>query len=78
MHVIERFTATDADTILYRFTVEDPSVSTRPWSGELLLRRTDGPLLEYACREGNDGLTNILAGARVADKAAADAAKRSK
>ena len=76
LHVIERFTATDADTIVYRFTVEDPSVWTKPWSGELLLRRIEGPILEYACHEGNYGLTNILAGARVAEKAAAEAAKK--
>ena len=74
---VERFTATDADSILYRFTVEDPSVWTGPWSGELVLRRIVGPILEYACHEGNYGLTNILAGARVAEKAAAEAAKKS-
>ena len=77
LHVIERFTATDADTIAYRFTVEDPSVWTKPWSGELFLRRIEGPIIEYACHEGNYGLTNILAGARVAEKAAAEAAKKS-
>jgi len=77
LHVIERFTATDADTIVYRFTVEDPSVWTRPWSGELLLRRIEGPIIEYACHEGNYGLVNILAGARVSEKAAAEAAKKS-
>jgi hypothetical protein len=76
LHVIERFTATDADTIVYRFTVEDPSVWTKPWSGELFLRRIEGPIIEYACHEGNYGLTNILAGARVAEKAAAEAAKK--
>ena len=77
LHVIERFTATDADTIVYRFTVEDPSVWTKPWSGELFLRRIEGPIIEYACHEGNYGLVNILAGARVAEKAAAEAAKKS-
>ena len=76
LHVVERFTATDADSILYRFTVEDPSVWTGPWSGELVLRRIEGPILEYACHEGNYGLTNILAGARVAEKAATEAAAK--
>jgi hypothetical protein len=71
LHVIERFTPADADTIVYRFTMEDPSVWTRAWSGELFLRRIEGPIIEYACHEGNYGLTNILAGARVAEKAAA-------
>jgi hypothetical protein len=68
LHVVERFTRTDAETIVYRFTVEDPSVWTKPWSGELLLRRMEGPIFEYACHEGNYGLANILAGARRAEQ----------
>ena len=71
LHVTERFTRQDADTIGYRFTVEDPTVWTKPWSGEMMLRRFQGPLLEYACHEGNYGLANILSAARVAEKAAA-------
>ena len=71
MHVVERFTMTDANTILYRFTVEDPTVWAQPWSGELIMRRFPGPIFEYACHEGNYGLKNILAGARQAEKAAA-------
>jgi hypothetical protein len=73
LHVTERFTRTDADTIVYRFTVEDPTVWTKPWSGEMFLRKMKGPLIEYACHEGNYGLPSILAGARAAEKAAADA-----
>ena len=69
LHVVERFTRTDQDTIVYRFTVEDPSVWTRPWSGELLMRRIEGPIFEYACHEGNYGLANILAAARAKEKA---------
>ena len=71
LHVVERFTLTDPDTITYRFTVTDPTVWTKPWSGELLMKRTKGPIYEYACHEGNYGLANILAGARAAEKAAA-------
>jgi hypothetical protein len=56
---------------MYRFTVEDPTVWTKPWSGELVMRRFQGPIFEYACHEGNYGLRNILAGARQAEKAAA-------
>jgi len=74
LHVVERFTRTDADTITYRFTVTDPTVWTKPWSGELLMKRTKGPIYEYACHEGNYGLVNILAGARAAEKAAAKSA----
>jgi hypothetical protein len=71
LHVVERFTLTAPDTITYRFTVTDPTVWTKPWSGELLMKRTKGPIYEYACHEGNYGLANILAGARAAEKSAA-------
>jgi hypothetical protein len=76
MHVIERFKRIDADTIQYRFTVDDPTTWTKPWSGELLMKRTPGPIYEYACHEGNYGLANILAGARASEKA--EAAKESR
>jgi hypothetical protein len=68
LHVIERFTRIDENTIVYRFTVDDPGTWTRPWSGELLMRKTKGPIFEYACHEGNYGLMDILAGARAAEK----------
>ena len=68
MHVVERFTRINDDTIVYRFTVEDPGTWTKPWSGETLIRKTKGPIFEYACHEGNYGLVDILAGARAAEK----------
>lgn len=68
LHVTERFTRTDPDTIVYRFTVDDPSTWTQPWSGEMLLKRTQGPIFEYACHEGNYGLANILAAARAKER----------
>jgi len=68
LHVVERFTRIDADRIRYQFTVEDPETWTRPWSGEVPLRKFDGPLYEYACHEGNYGLPNILLGARVMER----------
>jgi hypothetical protein len=64
LHVVERFTRTAPDTIMYRFTVEDPATWSRSWSGESPLRRTAGPIYEYACHEGNYGLLHILRGAR--------------
>ena len=64
MHLVERFTRLDADTVAYEFTVADPTVYTRPYTVLMPLRRTNGPLFEYACHEGNYGLTGILAGAR--------------
>ena len=60
MHVVERFTPTDANAIHYAFTVEDPATWTAPWSGEMEIRRVEGPIYEYACHEGNLGLANIL------------------
>jgi hypothetical protein len=67
LHVIERFTPTNASTIRYEFMVEDPDTWTMPWSGEMSIRRADGPIYEYACHEGNYGLANILRGARIAE-----------
>jgi len=60
MHVVERFSLLDANTILYRFEVEDPTVYTRPWKGELTMTRALNPPVEYACHEGNRDLPNIL------------------
>jgi hypothetical protein len=68
LHVVERFTRTDPNRIQYQFTVEDPATWTRSWSGEVPLRRFEGPLFEYACHEGNYGLANILRGARTLEK----------
>jgi len=53
LHVTERFTRTDADSIRYEFTVDDPTTWTRPWSGEIPIRRMDAPIYEYACAAGN-------------------------
>jgi hypothetical protein len=69
MHVVERFTRTGDDSIHYSFTVDDPDTWTEPWAGEMDMRRTDGPIYEYACHEGNLGLANILRAARVAERA---------
>jgi len=68
LHVVERFTPTGPDRIRYQFTLDDPATWTRSWSGEIPLRRFEGPLFEYACHEGNYGLANILRGERARDK----------
>ena len=60
MHVVERFSLLDANTILYRFEVDDPTAYTRPWKGELTMRRASNPPFEYACHKGNRDLPNIL------------------
>ena len=64
MTVTERFTREDADTLRYEFTVEDPLTWTRPWTAMVKMTSSDTPLYEYACHEGNYGMTNILSGAR--------------
>jgi hypothetical protein len=69
MRVVELFTRTGEDSIHYSFTVEDPDTWVAPWSGEMDMRRTEGPIYEYACHEGNLGLANILSAARVAERA---------
>ena len=68
LRVVERFTRTDKDTIVYRATVTDPTVYTRPWTVELSMTPREGPILEYACNEGNYGLSGILGGARADEK----------
>ena len=67
LHVVERLTPLDANTIRYRFTVEDPKTWARSWSGESTFHRWRGPIYEYGCHEGNYGLANILRAARAAE-----------
>jgi len=76
LHVIERFTRVDANTILYNFTIEDPTTFVRPWTAELPFVAAPGPIYEYACHEGNQALRNILLGARAEEKQAEDAGKK--
>jgi hypothetical protein len=72
LHLVERFTRTDADTIRYEFTVDDPATFTKPWTAEIPMRKTHGPIYEYACSEGNYSLADILKGARAEEKRAAE------
>jgi hypothetical protein len=76
LHVVERFTRVDPKTILYRFTVEDPSTWDRSWTGEYPWNATNERLYEYACHEGNYSLGGMLRGAR--QREADDAASKSK
>ncbi len=76
MHLTERFTRTGPNTLLYEFTVDDPSTWTKPWTAALPMSRIDVPVYEYACHEGNYAMSGILAGARADEKAMADAAKK--
>jgi hypothetical protein len=70
LRVVERFTRTDESTLLYQFTVDDPQSFTRPWTGEIPMKRAEGPLFEYACHEGNLSMENILSTARDEEAAA--------
>ena len=64
LKIVERFTRTDANTLDYQFTADDPTRWTRPWTAAVPIARTDGLLYEFACHEGNYGLRNILSTAR--------------
>ena len=75
MRLIERWTRVADDRIDYRFTVEDATAWTRPWSAAIGWNQVE-PLFEYACHEGNRALVHVLQGARVKD--AEEAAKRAK
>ena len=68
LRLTERFTRVDADTLQYEFTVDNPAVFTRTFSAKFPMNRSDLPLYEYACHEGNYGLHNILAGARAEEQ----------
>lgn len=69
LHVVERFTMTDDNNMLYDFTVSDPNVWQDKWSGKYNWPKTDSQLYEYACHEGNYSIQGMLKGAREAEKA---------
>jgi hypothetical protein len=73
LHVIERFTRVDPDTLVYEFTVDDPTTWTRPWTAQIPMTRTDDPIYEYACHEANYGMEGLLKGARAIEKEASPA-----
>jgi len=76
LHLTERFTRTDPDTLMYEFTVDDPTAFTARWTAALPMARSDERIYEYACHEGNYGLRNMLTSARYAEKTADEAAKK--
>lgn len=71
LHIIERFRRVDGDKLDYEYIVDDPTTFTRRWTVSLPMSKTDGPLYEYACHEGNYGMTGLLSGARAMEKKAA-------
>ena len=76
LHLVERFSLLDADTLLYKFEIDDPTAFTKPWKGELTMARSPGPIYEYACHEGNYSMGNMLRGYRASEGQAANPAAR--
>ena len=74
LHLVERFSRVDADTLLYEFTVSDPTSWARPWTAQVKMTKTDQPLYEYACHEGNYSMASSLSGARALEARDAAAA----
>ena len=72
-HIVERFTRVRPGEIFYEFAVTDPTFYTQTWRAEMPFLAAKGPMYEYACHEGNYGMSNILAGARHAEREAAAA-----
>jgi len=68
MKLIEKFTRTGPDTILYEFTVNDSTAFTKPWTAQIPMTKMQGPIIEYACHEGNYAMSGMLAGARADEK----------
>jgi hypothetical protein len=76
LHLVERFSLLDAETLLYRFEIDDPTAFTQPWKGELTMSRSAGPIYEFACHEGNYALPNMLRGYRATERQAGKPAVR--
>jgi len=70
MHLTERLTRTAGDRLIYQFTVDNETAFTRSWTAEIPMTKSDSPMFEYACHEGNYSLMNVLAGARAQEKEA--------
>ena len=68
LHLIERFSLMDRDTLLYQFEVDNPTAFTRPWKGELTMTRTEDRIYEFACHEANYSLENMLRGYRAGER----------
>ncbi len=76
MHLSERFTRIGLDRLLYEYTIDDPESFTKPWSAAIPMKKTNQPMFEYACHEGNYSMVTMLAGARAEEKAVQEAAQK--
>ena len=70
LRLVEKFTRTAPDVLTYQFTLDDPTAFTKPWTAEVPMVTTPGPLYEFACHEGNAAIPNMLKTARAAEKQA--------
>ena len=70
MRLVERFSRTAEDTLLYQYTVTDAESFAQPWTVEIPMWPAEGRIYEYACHEGNEGMVGILKAARAAEKVA--------
>jgi hypothetical protein len=68
LHVVERFTLREANTLTYTFTIDDLASFVHRWSAESAMSKTDGPMFEYACHEANYSMTDVLKGARYGER----------
>ena len=75
LRLVETYRRVGSDTLEYQFTIDDPTIWTGPWTGMFRFVKDDTQyeLVEYACHEGNYGMTNILSGARAKEKLVDDA-----
>ena len=64
LHLIERLTRIDPDTLLYEYTVNDPTIWTKPWTAVIPMKQTSEQIYEYGCHEENFAIRNVLRGAR--------------
>jgi hypothetical protein len=76
MKMVERFTRVGANQIDYTFTIDDPSMFTRTWTGSMPLMAFEGPIYEYACHEGNYAMEGMLRGARAEEEAGPDVTEK--
>lgn len=68
LHLVEKFKMADNRTLLYTFTVDDPSTWTKPWTAEMPIPKIEPPLYEFACHEQNYGLYNWTTGSMIREK----------
>jgi mono/diheme cytochrome c family protein len=68
LHLTERLTRADAGTLLYEFTIDDPTAFTKPWTAIVPMKLEDTQIYEYACHEANYALENMLRGARAEER----------